>query len=893
MLSKQSLFRLVKDALRRRSLRSFEQIQDSFDYHLKLSLTLIREPSRIHPRKLENGQSYSESRFHDENNPPGGCKKDLHIGFVGSDNLDVDCLRPYEIVMGFQLLAMNCSIGDPLTNNYACRQKLEERLCALLYLAWYNMEQFDFVKLTLLMNSFVNVIHSGFLDAKNFVLSSDNDSSVIKSPDIRAPKCMQASGLFCSTKLLGNEQLDRAFKRFHKSASWRVIETLNMVLTSGADAPVTKTQEGSIDAHSICMMLKYYATIRDIDLTIVCLLWYWMHNQTHLSLGDKFNMVISLSKLENMYLYKPMKTIEVLSRNAAEIEKSVSDSAFLPETKPMDDVASKALGVVDVAGNRNLMDLILSRLVDIEATGNVNMRIFRLYLGAILSFRNCGVELELLRHMAHLTLDDAASIICFEKQPTVQWFKTYAELLYTIQICMGVAKILSPKAVQRVFLDNQVQNITHVSLLNMAKTPSKAPISALGDLCNFVKAMSKQKCLGSDDVHALARLQHTLNEVITIVYTNCSEDFRVKDILAMSDHLYDNNRIKDGGQGRLVRIYAVMNTDHGSKNIMDMYRELYELIVSFYRANRLIGHNLHQQIASVVSATFNVVTAEELATVIRFLQVLARLVKNNGKLVALYDFESIWSHIFLQRDWKDHVVELVDMMYSLLPHCLPWVTQQPMGTNIECMMEHYYNSTVLSRIRQNDAANYVDNPMVPEANRPHLNVTVFAKYTHLAWSLRETSAFMEDLWRHHADVVLNSITAFKNATVLDPPKLEKWGIEISKVNKRSDWWQAFSVHLVVSILLQMHVDSMPSEGMKECAMSRKIHVISFLCRELSDILDVIEDNGASKRQLAKLLAENSKYLAECPHANKLLTRLVTIQSCHDTSDTLSSVDALV
>ncbi|ORM39723.1 uncharacterized protein BXIN_0133 [Babesia sp. Xinjiang] len=519
MLNKQSLFNLVKDALKRRSLRSFEKIQDSFDHHLRLSLALVRLPSPA--KTAQSVEDYAKRQ----------CQR-----YGSNDHLDVDVLRPFEIVMGFQLLALRCSAMGSSPKCIGDLQQLRGRLHALLCLAWYNIEGFDFVKLSLIMNSLANIVHSGCLDVAISASSTHEDQISCSITNKQAPQYMDKLGLAPLSDSLGDKGISCAFKRFHELVESRVISSLCVNACCGSATAQSETSLGYVDGHSICMILKYYASLRTADIVTVYALWLWLLDQTVIKLTDNVNIVISLSRLANADLYKAFDASHTLLDIADRLRDHLSHTTLPDAIKRMVKMSSVAPNVE----HKSVMELLLATLLDKDSVGDASFESLQLYMKALRALSHNGVGLELLNRMGCSALDHATSTIRTAGEPAAHKFQSYASLLHNIELCMHGAQVLEPKDVELFFLNDEVRKFTLSYLAIISKDPSAVPTRSLSALCSFVNTLCTNRSLEQDSF--LIHLQKTLGELMPVVHRAAHDISKNGDIFEKRDLLADSSK---------------------------------------------------------------------------------------------------------------------------------------------------------------------------------------------------------------------------------------------------------------------------------------------------------------------------------------------------------------
>ncbi|GIX66231.1 uncharacterized protein BcabD6B2_56670 [Babesia caballi] len=397
MISKTALFNLVREALRRNSLRSFEHIQDSFDHHLRQSLTLIDASSAAKMHVEEHQKVCKEPRriFDAVKGGPGERRDHVAADSVCTD-LGIDFLKPFEIVMGFQLLDLACSSKSGKWKPIVCHQKLLGQLDALMWLAWHRIEGFSFVKLALLLNSLANIIHSGSVGVfyRNTRAGGDGLRTT-NHPTMMADNVeTDEAGSTCG--LLQDEKLRVAFERFHVSAESRLMVAL---LTDVGGKSTVQLDEslGSIDGHSICMVLKYYVATGNVGEEVLYCIWQWLRNQREVDVTDLMNMVVSVSRMKMKKLFERVDLDRIDEAVKNSIKQHLSgDNVSLELMEMVKDCLLSANGDGEPKNTESVVELLLMALLETECRGNAKIELLHHYTKGLAVLDERGVRSDLI-----------------------------------------------------------------------------------------------------------------------------------------------------------------------------------------------------------------------------------------------------------------------------------------------------------------------------------------------------------------------------------------------------------------------------------------------------------------------------------------------------------------
>ncbi|CDR95881.1 hypothetical protein, conserved [Babesia bigemina] len=875
MLRKRLVFKIVKDALSRKSLRPFKHIQESFDHHLQLSLDLIDKRQTI-CRRLEVGDNvYDRVPSHEgAQNHTSGERKD-HTG-ADLDVIGIDVLKPFEIVMGFQVLAMKCASEVAKLEQIEDHEKFRYRLHALLSLACHHIEGFSFVRLSLILNSLANIIrwHRDVTDSRPPNSGGDrmgrNDFC-----SVPADRLDSIFGGKFSADPEGND-LELTFKRFHALLETRFMLHLCLYEKFGASRTHEDPDVGHIDAHSVCLLLKYYLVVGDMNRTLFYLILRFIRQQSQFELRDVMNMVVSLSMMDGASdLYSPVDLQQLHAAVSVFMEHNISDPSAINLSGESSSLPE--LWDNETVKNRSLVELLLITLAEKEPTGGADLHLCHLYIKALMVFRDRGVPEELLAALASDALKNSTHVFSSGDVLKGRGFDKFVAYLQSIKICVRDSSILEPAALQSFFLDEQVQRRTLSSLLRLAKEPSNTNVKSLVTLCDTIKFVSAIKNTAEDHAALLTHLRSTLSRVLPVIVLANINRFKVGDIVAVYEYLHDDMPARMEVQKMLFNLYANLNSGDNTPDVLDIYTETTTLMTSFHKHNYKIDHAVHNQISSWILGTYKIAGIKDVSLLLRFLQSTARICKIEPEIFIIYDFNILLNYVFEFDVWKGHVIPLVDIIYNLLPHWANGFTDALMKSNLVKLLEHYHLSTIVPMAVQSCEGRPSGKDPNSDRMSP-LDISTFAKYTHLVWSLRNTSPVSHELWDRHQTVIVDGIY---NCTNIGKLSLGDDGPVCSNKNtnvKKCEMWQSFSVRLMVEILLDMHRQHLGSSGADHSALPKEQRAMSFLCRELLIGLDVFDDHAASMTQLLTLILENEEHMPDCPHFTDLVCKLNSVVS---------------
>ncbi|GBE59761.1 hypothetical protein, conserved [Babesia ovata] len=874
MLGKRLVFKIVKDALSRKSLRPFKQVQESFDHHLQLSLDLV-DQRRIVCRRLnakENVPNQISSSAYAPKHAQGERKD--HTGADDSDVIGIDALKPFEIVLGFQILAMKCAAGVSELVNTENRTKFRCRLHALLSLACHHIEGFSFVRLSLILNALANIVRCCSDDVSH--LSTNAGGGELGKSYFGPVPTDRVDGAFGSKSFETAEynDLEQAFKRFHALLETRLMYHLCLYERFGASRTHEDPDVGHIDAHSVCLLLKYYLAVGEFNQTLFYLLLRFVRQHRQFELRDVMNMVVSLSMMDGASdLYSPLDLTQTHASVCMFIDQNIplisgieqaGDHSSLPE-----------LWDTESTKNRSLVELFLMALAEKEPIGDADLHLCQLYIRALMVFRDRGVPEELLTALASDALKNSIPMFSSSDILKGKGFDKFVYYLQSVKLCVRDSNILEPNALQSFFLDKQVQRSTLSSLFRMAKDPSDTNVKSLVIFCDIIKFVAAVKNIAEDHAVLLMHLRSTLTKVLPMIFLGNINRFKIGDAVSMYEYLHEDQRARMEVQRMLFDLYANMNSGADMPDVLEMYTETTNLMTSFHKNNYKLDNSVHNQISNWIMGTYEMACVKDISLFLRFLQSHARVCKNEPEIYMIYDFNILMNFVFEHDAWKEHVNLLVDIIYNLLPHWTHGLTDELMKSNVAKLFEHYHLSTIVPTVmhgcggKSNGAGSNRDAV-------PPLDISTFAKYTHLVWSLRNTAIIFNELWNRHCTVVVDEIYKFSNIDKSSPGEDGPWHPKKNTKVKKCEMWQPFSVKLMLQILLELHSEHSKASGPVQLALSKEQRAMSFLFRELLTGLDIFDDHAASMSHLLTLVLEKEEHMVNCPHFTDLVSKLNSV-----------------
>ncbi|EDO06828.1 uncharacterized protein BBOV_IV004670 [Babesia bovis T2Bo] len=853
MLNKKLVFSLAKDAIKRRSLNIIAQIERSFDYHLDLSISALSGNDAFENETSKDVSDQKIKTVSKEVIRSIASIENVALERSGSISLlGIDCLRPHEIVLGFQLVDIFCSLKSPLELQMSDRQKIEVRLRTLMMLACSQIDAFDFVKTALVMNALVNIIQNGHIDAVLVNgLRKCNTATVGFDRKLR-------SAWNHKSITLEDYSLVNALTCFHDTVSTNVMVSLNLFSTRKVNESALKVPSNEIDAHSICMVLKYYAALNYASFKLVSLILKWIETQNEMHIEDKYNILISLGKLDNSELYLSLKKTTPWENTKTKLTYESRNINLHHSSDVKSGTTTKNHLLQENEDNNSMAEVFISSVIRLKSVGNASVKRLQLYIASLVKFRERAISLDILRQMATGALKDASTRVFPGTQQKQVFFTVYASLLYNIKLCTNNPPLLSRSEIQEFFLSNNVQNSILASLLSLAKNPTKTRIQPLADICVFMKLMG-----GVNHVPvAKFRLTHfrkVLKEVIGLSFWYSSESFIVRHFNEMSEYLYGDNAFKPKVLDRLCIIYKEINQNSIPHDVLRIYIDLTGLLRCLYRENVHVTSDLHEQIKVLIHSTYKNIPSDKVLYIMRMIHSLARILNGDVKLHSFYDFKGILFHILSHSQWKDNVLLLVDILYNLLPSSISWIVCETNSTQLLDVLTHYHTSVVLPRFHLPSPwqPTGVENPLWEGGT---LDISVFAKYVHIVWTIQERSSFHREAYLSKLCDIVCHLSAFQNAKRKKPALLNFCDDEYGS-KKGNERWQSFSVHLLARVLLQMHKQSVGSQQCNRHPDSTALRGLAFLCQQLSDSLDHGNDHKASMNRLTNLLTDHIEYVA--------------------------------
>lgn len=879
MLSKGALFRLVKATLRSKCRRSFEEFQDSFDHHLRQSLTIMNASiAHTTKEKANNTRPTRTFRCSYETILNGAGKKEYDsIGI--SQGIGIDSFKPFEIVMAYQLLASQCSPANqsPLVN-CAC-PKFRERIYSLIWLAWFHVDEFSFVKLSLLLNSLANIIQNTRMSIDDIDMIGNTDEFcttypvVVNASDVNNQHCIWDSEYRANKCIIG------ALKVFDKDATSRLM--LSLWINTGILDKCGETDNtiGSIDVHGICMILKYYATMQSASVEMLYSICTWLKQQSQFQLRDKINIVVHLSKMTNRKLFQPHGSNSIHTAVENNIKRSLENTT-IPQIlrSHVEDVLSSFPRDNQQTQPYVVIEALLNTLTEKPTVGNANINILQLYMNAIVQLRLQGIGPRVIGNIAISAMNDAAANLSCSSVGTGNDFKSYTSLLRSIRACMQDVEALSPSAVHRFFFSKDFQSAILSSMLDLVKQPSSTPMSSIADFCSSVTFLDMDDTLDVNHASALARLKGTLRELVQLCHQNIKDGMYIRDIIGTYGYLGGNRRLEMDAQRRLLNIYAGMSGAPQTVDLVRAYADTIELFYSLYKTKQTLEPPVHTQISAFLSVSYLSVSTQNSALYLKVVQMISRVCRSDKQLFMIYDCIPMLDHAFKTSDLEGNVMVFVEVVYNLLTSLVPSTSKENQIQHLESLLEHYY-VTVISPIitsRRHDYEELVET--TPDCGHPIIDIATFAKYIRIAWELNSASDGLKRLWSRLSALITDDLYLFTNTNSKISPRRTALGIRPSTKVLRSQRWQAFSVYLVADILRQLHFDNLAQNIVAPSVPTKEQQAIFFLLDMLMEGLDDFKDNTASLTQLLGLITDNSGCFGAHPKVKDIECRIKSLIS---------------
>ncbi|KAK1442129.1 hypothetical protein BgAZ_401590 [Babesia gibsoni] len=447
MIPKDSLFRLVKKAVKCRSVKPLEAFQDCFERHLALSLGSAREPWPSVQRISLKGQPnhnwhlYLPTQHHK-------CDNDVKYRANGelSQDVGIDGMKPFEVLLSYQLLELQFNKAKKGKDRCSEYEKCLSRLNALLNIATFKMQDLSFVKLSLILNSIANIMYCKVLGGELCI----QDNTPCKGGDtvvnaISSSENGSFNGRLADVAITSD--IGSSLSMFHVAATSRLMFSLWINATAVSDSEVLDSVDegiGSIDSHSICMVLKYYLATKSLPLGLLHCIHLWLKKVSQISWRDKIGIVVHLSQIENCDAFSPQ---DLPSIAASVVEQM---HTFIGCTDMPQNVRRFAESRLSVSGVENgesqfgsVVDVVLASLLDMVPTGQTSVKMVRQYINAIEILKSKGVNSIVLFRTIVDAIRGVDDLVSHDVASGKSNVRDYINLLSSINNC--IRSLLSPE----------------------------------------------------------------------------------------------------------------------------------------------------------------------------------------------------------------------------------------------------------------------------------------------------------------------------------------------------------------------------------------------------------------------------------------------------------------
>ncbi|KAK2197256.1 hypothetical protein BdWA1_000255 [Babesia duncani] len=509
-LSKTAVFKVLKSMLKRRNVNGFERIQTSFDQSIHNSLNFVLSSSNRNfslPLKDRLGDVVNNATT---------------IGITNNEklvsNISIDRLQSFDLVVAFQFLALHAKHLKQ-KNQGICA--FQNRFHALLILARKSIDDFTFIRLSLLLNSLCNILHAGAIDIE-----------------------------YC--KFIGTQQLVQisedigtSFSNFNKTVDEFIILNTWMYFHN-----ISNIQ---IDIHSICMILKYYAALKRNNCHVFNLITHYLLSQSSISVIDKVNIIYSLSLCLNNVAYDTENKDSIVNR----IRNSHMLSQLSWETQNMVHESLNKVNESKVEENLGLVqncNMIMKHLNEIEAIGEIQSSDVQAYMNALANFTLGTINnIEFLMPHAQVAMTMASKLTKGSNITLVD----YGNLLDRIYMLWIECKLIDLEDVCKLIFTRNNLSMCYSILTGIENTKSPMSLKPFAQITTLMNQLKQYKTdLDLKQQQYLDSIILSLSSIISKqMYKLNSNGVTILHVVNL-ETLVDTTQFRLGLERLLLNIYA-------------------------------------------------------------------------------------------------------------------------------------------------------------------------------------------------------------------------------------------------------------------------------------------------------------------------------------------------